>query len=166
MQDDRYIHVNFAENISQLLKILGSWSATVIYWVTTIYRSIIYTGPLTVQSTPDKSKVGVDRRLKQITTSLACSTFLQKYEPYIQFHGSLRTDIVIFQLLLLSEERNCICKLPLHTQSKRRRQTVRVFVAITSFPSKSFFFFSLSISSLSDVFALSNWSTLRAKWTL
>ena len=41
----------------------------------------MYTGPLTVQSTPDKSKVGVDRRLKQITTSLACSTFLQKYEP-------------------------------------------------------------------------------------
>lgn len=66
------------------------------------------------------------------------------------------TDIFIFQLLLLSGERNCICKLPLHTQSKRRRQSVRVFVVITSFPSKSFFFFSLSISSLSDVFALSN----------
>ena len=66
------------------------------------------------------------------------------------------TDILIFQLLLLSGARNCICKLPLHTQSKRRRQSVRVFVAITSFPSKSFFFFSLSISSLSDVFALSN----------
>ena len=39
---------------------------TVIYWVTAIYRPIIYTGPLTVQSTPDKSKVGVDRRLKQL----------------------------------------------------------------------------------------------------
>ena len=64
MQDDRYIQVNIAENISQL-KIFGKLIGDCL-WVTAIYRSIIYTGPLTVQSTPDKSKVGVDRRLKQI----------------------------------------------------------------------------------------------------
>lgn len=58
MQDDRYIQVNIAENINQLKifgKLIGDCNILVEY-----------TGPLTVQSTPDKSKVGVHRRLKQI----------------------------------------------------------------------------------------------------
>ena len=58
MQDDHYIQVNIAENISQL-KILGKLIGDCNILVE-------YTGPLTVQSTPDKSKVGVRRRLKQI----------------------------------------------------------------------------------------------------
>ena len=41
IQGDRYIQVNFAENIMQL-KILGSCPVTVIYRVTTIYKAVIY----------------------------------------------------------------------------------------------------------------------------
>ena len=42
-QGDRYIQVNFAENIRQL-KLLGSCPVTVIYGVTAacIYRAVIY----------------------------------------------------------------------------------------------------------------------------
>ena len=80
MQDDHYTQVNIAENISQL-KIFGKSIDDCNILGDHYIQVHIYTGPLTVQSTPDKSKVGVDRRLKQITTSLACSTFLQKYEP-------------------------------------------------------------------------------------
>ena len=36
-QGDRYIQVNFAENIRQL-NIMCSCPVTVIYWVTAIYR--------------------------------------------------------------------------------------------------------------------------------
>ena len=39
IQGDRYIQVNFAENIRQP-KILGSFPVTLIYRVTAIYRAI------------------------------------------------------------------------------------------------------------------------------
>ena len=64
MQDDRYIQVNIAENISELKifgKLIGDCNIP-----GDRYIQVHYTGPLTVQSTPDKSKVGVHRRLKQI----------------------------------------------------------------------------------------------------
>ena len=41
IQDDCYIQANLAENVRQL-KILGSCLVTVNYWVTAIYRAVMY----------------------------------------------------------------------------------------------------------------------------
>ena len=41
IQGDCYVQANFAENVRQL-KILGSCLVTVSYWVTAIYRTVLY----------------------------------------------------------------------------------------------------------------------------
>ena len=92
----------------------------------------MYTGPLTVQSTPDKSKVGVDRRLKQITTSLACSTFLQKYEPYIQFHGSLQAQTYLFSSCCFSQKKEIAFASYPYIPSLR--EGVNLYVCLLSLP--------------------------------